>query len=90
MFQEVEIEEERDSLDNRWLGFSLRTLVLILVGIFLFGFYLGILLFGENSLEVLNRLYKEKRSLQLEKRELQQENQRLQKEYFELFQIIGD
>jgi chaperonin cofactor prefoldin len=62
---------------------------LIFLGILLFGFYVGALLFGENSLEVLNGLEREKRQLQTERRALQQTNQRLQKRYFELLQITG-
>jgi len=73
-----------------WFGFSLRSLFLIIVGIFLFGFYVGVLLFGENSLEVLNGLYREKAELLQEKHRLQSENQRLQKQYFELLQITGE
>ncbi len=72
-----------------WFGFSLRSLLLIVVGILLFGLYVGVLLFGENSLEVLNGLEREKKQLSTEKRRLQQANQKLQKKYFELLQITG-
>ena len=72
-----------------WFGFSVRSLLLIVAGIFLFGFYVGVLLFGENSLEVLNTLTREKAQLKNEKRRLQRENQKLQKQYFELLQITG-
>ncbi len=90
MFQEV--EEDRDVLEAKttWFGLSPTTLILIFIGIFLLGFYIGILLFGENSIEVLDELHNEKVSLESEKRHLQEENQKLQKVYFELFQIIGD
>jgi hypothetical protein len=88
------IEEESLPLGvegaENWFGFSLRSLLLILVGILLFGLYVGVLLFGENSLEVLNGLREEKAQLQSEKRRLQSENQRLQKKYFELLQITGE
>jgi cell division protein FtsL len=73
-----------------WFGFSLRSLLLIVLGILLFGLYVGVLLFGENSLEVLNGLKREKRQLLSEKHRLQSENQRLQKQYFELLQITGE
>jgi len=73
-----------------WFGFSLRSLLLIFLWILLFGLYVGVLLFGENSLEVLNGLRKEKAQLVKEKQALQEENQRLQKRYFELLQITGD
>ena len=76
--------EERDP---GWLGFSLKSILLILVGIVLLGLYVGVLLFGDNSLMVLNRLQREKSELIREKREIQTTNQKLQKKYFELLQL---
>jgi hypothetical protein len=73
-----------------WFGFSIRSLLLIILGIFLFGFYVGVLLFGENSREVLSGLYREKAELLQRKQRLQSENQQLQKQYFELLQITGE
>ena len=70
-----------------WLGFSLKSILLILVGIVLLGLYIGVLLFGENSLTVLNRLEHDKERLKQERREIKTSNQRLQKEYFELLQL---
>ena len=80
----------KENARPEWFGFSVRSLLLIIAGIFLFGFYVGVLLFGENSLEVLNGLTREKTQLQGEKKRLQQINQKLQKQYFELLQITGD
>jgi len=73
-----------------WFGFSLRSILLILLGILLFSLYVGVLLFGENSLTVLESVEKEKQELLAEKSRLRHENQKLQKEYFELLQITGD
>jgi cell shape-determining protein MreC len=42
------------------------------------------LIYGENSITVLDNLKAEKKRLTLEANELKSENQRLQKEYFEL------
>ena len=81
--------KEEEKSRPEWFGFSVRSLLLIVAGIFLFGFYVGVLLFGENSLEVLNGLYREKAQLTSEKMRLQRENQKLQKQYFELLQITG-
>ena len=53
----------------------------------LFGIYLGALMYGENSLMVLNGLKEQKRDLLREAKELKSENQRLQKEFFELKQL---
>ena len=70
-----------------WLGFSLKSILLILIGIVLLGLYIGVLLFGENSLVVLNRLEHDKERLKQERREIKTSNQKLQKEYFELLQL---
>jgi len=72
---------------NGWLGFSLKSILLILLGIILLGLYIGVLLFGENSLMVLNRLQQERASLVEERETIQRTNQQLQKKYFELLQL---
>lgn len=68
-------------------GLSLKTILISVIGILLFGIYLGVLIYGENSLVVLNQLKEKKERLTLEKRTLKKENQRLQKEFFELKQL---
>ena len=68
-------------------GLSLKALLVTAIGILLFGIYVGILIYGENSLTVLNHLKKKKQVLIEEKNILKTENQRLQKEYFELKQL---
>jgi len=42
-------------------GFSLKTFLVTAIGILLFGIYVGVLMYGENSLTVLNQLKDEKR-----------------------------
>ena len=69
------------------LGLSLKVIVITAIVIILFGIYLGVLIYGENSLTVLNHLKQEKKSLLKEAQQLKHENQRLQKEYFELKQL---
>ena len=69
------------------LGLSIRVIVATSVVMTLFGVYLGILLYGENSLTVLSHLKQKKRDLLAEARTLKSENQRLQKEFFELKQL---
>ena len=56
----------------------------ILLGVALMGIYIGNLLFGANSLEVLLHLKSHEQSLKQRVEQLQRENARLQKEYFEL------
>lgn len=68
-------------------GLSLRTTLVTLAGILIFGIYLGILIFGESSLLVLTHLKHKKEFLVEERSQLQVENQKLQKEYFELKQL---
>jgi len=68
-------------------GLSIKTLLMTAIGILLFGIYVGILIYGENSLTVLNQLKEKKQGLLKEGITLKNENQRLQKEYFELKQL---
>ena len=77
-----EIERVGDFLD-----LSIRVIVATAVVMILFGIYLGVLIYGENSLTVLNHLKDEKKTLLREAKGLKDENQRLQKEYFELMQL---
>ena len=68
-------------------GFSLKTLLATMLGILLFGIYVGVLMYGENSLSVLNALKEKKEHLIEEKRAIMSENQKLQKIFFELKQL---
>ena len=68
-------------------GFSLKTFLVTALGILLFGIYVGVLMYGENSLTVLNHVKEEKEKLIQEKKSIKVENQRLQKEFFELKQL---
>jgi len=68
-------------------GLSIKTLLITLLGILLFGIYVGVLIYGENSLTVLSRLKEKKHDLIFEARSLNKENQVLQKKYFELKQL---
>ena len=68
-------------------GLSFKTLLVALIGILIFGIYIGVLLKGENSLTVLNQLKVKKKGLLIKGKKLKIENQRLQKEFFELKQL---
>ena len=68
-------------------GFSFKAFLLTTLGIILLFVYVKVLIFGENSLTVLNTLTKRKEGLIQEKKILKIENQRLQKEFFELKQL---
>jgi len=68
-------------------GFSFKTFLVTSLGVLLFGIYVGVLMYGENSLTVLDDLKDKKDNLTQEKKALKLENQRLQKEFFELKQL---
>jgi len=66
---------------------SLKTILLTLIGILLFGVYMGVLLSGETSLSVLSQLRSKKENLLKEEQRLKQQNQKLQKRFFVLKQL---
>jgi len=74
--------------DEGIAGFSIKALLLTALGILLFGIYVGILIYGENSLTVLNQLKHKKTQLKFESQALKSANQNLQKTYFEFKQLI--
>lgn len=84
LFQEI---DNTQSITQKHLGLSFKkflTLVLIVLSL---GIYIGILLFGTNSLEVLFGLQDYENYLQDEVYRLKNENADLQREYFELKEI---
>jgi hypothetical protein len=68
-------------------GLSIKTLLITVIGLLLFGIYVGVLIYGENSLTVLTKLKEKKHALIYEARRLNKENQALQKEFFGLKQL---
>ena len=73
--------------ENTITGVSLKAFLVTTVGILLFGIYIGVLMYGENSLTILTALNEKKRALSKQEKRLKIENQKLQKEYFELKQL---
>ncbi len=82
--------ERRESLPQRYLGLSWGKFALSLAGVTGLGVFIGILLFGENSLEVLLGLQEYEIHLHEEVERLKRENAGLQKEYFELKELERD
>jgi len=79
--------DNSQSVTQRYFGLSIGkffTLVMIILGL---GIYIGILLYGTNSLEVLFGLQDYENYLQNEVYRLKDENAELQREYFELKEI---
>ncbi len=73
-----------ESASERYFGLSWAKLFIALVLVIFLGIYIGVLLFGENSLEVLFQLEEYEDYLTSETDRLKLENAALQKEYFEL------
>ena len=85
--KEVLYRTPSQSVTEKYLGLSLTKFLSIFVVIVLLGFYLNILLFGDNSLEVLLQLEEYETYLKDEISNYKQENAALQKEYFELKEL---
>jgi uncharacterized protein YlxW (UPF0749 family) len=81
------IETKRPSFIERTFGFKAKKFIVALVGVIVIALYLGNLLFGNASLEVLMQLEKYETHLKDEIARLKQENAKLQKEYFELKEL---
>ena len=88
--QNEELYEDIDntqSLTQEYLGLSLNKFLLLVTIVLGFGIYLGVLLYGTNSLEVLFGLQDYESYLNTEIVRLKDENAELQREYFELKEI---
>ncbi len=79
-----EFEEGFEKGFNKRLYWKLFFLILVVVS---FGIYVGDVLFGKSSLEVMLELEEKKATLQKNVKRLKEQNAILQKEYFELKQL---
>ena len=84
-----EIEAEQ-SLPKRYFGLSWQRLGMAAAIVVISGIYIGVILFGENSLEVLINLDEYEVFLKEEIVKLKSENASLQKELFELNELDPD
>ncbi len=84
LFEEIDTSQ---TITQKYLGLSLKKFFLLFVLVILLGIYLGVLLYGTNSLEVLFGLQEYENYLQDEVVHLKKENAGLQREYFELKEI---
>ena len=84
LFEEIDTQQ---SFTQKYLGLSWAKFALLILLVVLFGIYLGILLYGDNSLEVLLELQDYENYLQTEVKNLKAQNAELQREYFELKEI---
>lgn len=84
LFESIDTSQ---SITQKYLGLSVKKFLFLVVGVTIFGVYLGMILYGTNSLEVLFGLQEYESNLQSETKRLKQENAQLQREYFELKEI---
>ena len=84
LYEEIDVSE---SITQKYLGLSLGRFFFLFFVVVSLGVYLGILLYGTNSLEILFGLEEYESYLQDEVIRLKQENAELQMEYFELKEI---
>lgn len=84
LFEEIDTSQ---SVTQKYLGLSLTKFFVLFFIIVLLGVYVGVLLYGTNSLEVLFGLQDYENYLQDEIVKLKVENASLQREYFELKEI---
>jgi len=85
-----ELYEEIDSSQNlieKYLGLSVTKFLSLLFVVLAFGVYIGIILYGTNSVEILLGLQEYELYLEDEVYRLKHENAELQREYFELKEI---
>ncbi|MBN2782942.1 MAG: hypothetical protein JXQ66_06850 [Campylobacterales bacterium] len=82
--------DHNQSVTQRYLGLSLQKFFILFFIISALGVYIGVLLYGTNSLEVLVGIEEYENYLQDEIIRLKNENASLQKEYFELKEISAN
>lgn len=79
--------EKNQSITQKYLGLSLLKFLFLAFAVLAIGVYIGILLYGNNSLEVLFGLNDYEEYLKSEIERLKSQNAELQREYFELKEI---
>ncbi|MBV5279118.1 MAG: septum formation initiator [Campylobacteraceae bacterium] len=83
-----EFEDEKEgSGDTALLSLKILSLIIVVLG---FGIYIGDVLFGKSSLDVLLNLQEDKDTMIMKIKSLKDENSILQKEFFELRQLDPD
>ena len=79
--------DDTQSITQKYLGLSLVKFFALTIIVLAVGVYIGILLYGTNSLEIFLGLQDYEEYLQSEIHRLKGENAELQREYFELKEI---
>ncbi|MCW8895409.1 MAG: hypothetical protein OQK48_00510 [Sulfurimonas sp.] len=81
--------DDTQSITQKYLGLSLVKFFTLTIIVLAVGVYLGILLYGTNSVEIFLGLQDYEEYLQSEIHRLKGENAELQREYFELKEITA-
>lgn len=84
LFEDI---DNTQSITQEYLGLSLNKFFALFAIVIALGIYLGVLLYGNNSLEILFGLQDYENYLQDEVYRLKDENAELQREFFELKEI---
>ena len=84
LYEEIDTTQ---GLTQKYLGLSFNKFFSLLFIVVTFGVYVGMLLYGSNSIEVLFGLQDYETYLQSETARLKNQNAELQREYFELKEI---
>ena len=84
---EIEVIQTGERAPVTLFGLPLQRIVIALVSVVALGIYIGVLLFGPNSLTVLLSLEERRAAYETCIKILKDQNAALQKEYFELKQL---
>jgi len=84
LFQEI---DSTQSITQEYFGLSFTKFFIFVFIVLAFGVYVGTILYGTNSIEILFGLQEYETYLQDEVLRLKNENAELQREYFELKEI---
>ena len=84
LFEDI---DSKGSITQEYLGLSFTKFIVLLFIVLVFGIYLGLLLYGTNSVEILLGLQEYELYLENEVYRLKEDNAALQREYFELKEI---
>lgn len=87
LFEGIDTEQ---SLTQEYLGLSLRKFLFLILIVLVFGIYIGLILYGTNSIEILFGLEEYKIYLEDEVYRFKHENAELQRQFFELKEISAD
>jgi hypothetical protein len=82
--------QNQESVTEKYFGLSVKKFLIASVIVVSVGVYLGLLLFGSDSLEVLMSVDEYDSTLQTKITQLKQENAKEQKVYFELKEISAE